>query len=373
MHIHDLPTPALLLDVDILEHNLLRMQERANRFGVSLRPHIKTHKCLSIAERQRALGARGITVSTLYEAERFADAGFNDITWALPVPFASLDRALRLAPRTILRFTVDSFDAVSELERRARRLGISLHVWLKVDCGSHRAGIDPRETGSIGLARTISDSSSLVLDGILTHAGHSYNASSVEEIQAIAEEERAVMAHFASTLRSNGIVVPSVSVGSTPTMTFARDLSGVSEIRPGNYCFHDLTMVSLGVCAVADCAVTVLASAISTHPGMVLTDAGALALSKDLGATHRGNSSGLGLVFRDYTAHDLYSPNDMRVIGVSQEHGKVSVAGTSPFRIGDRMRILEQHSCLTAAMFDSYAVVRGDDVVDRWEILRGRI
>ena len=372
MRLNDLLTPALLLDAEILEQNLLAMQRRADGLGVSLRPHLKTHKCVAIARRQEALGARGVTVSTLYEAQRFADAGFTDITWAFPFPPVYAAPAAELARRITLRLVVDSLAAVDHLEEAGRHAGLRWHVLLKVDCGSHRAGVRPEDPIATTLARRIAQSPQCLFDGILTHAGHAYGATTTDEILTIARAERRVMTDFASHLRADGIETTVVSVGSTPTMTFVDDLTGVTEMRPGNYVFHDLTMVSLGVCTVADCAVTILASVVSVHGRTVLTDAGALALSKDLGAVHRAPGTGFGAIFEDYAAHRLYPPATAHVTAVSQEHGKVEISAPDLFHVGDRVRILEQHSCLAAAQFDRYALVRSDEVVDSWEILRGR-
>lgn len=175
------------------------------------------------------------------------------------------------------------------------------------------------------------------------------------------------MAEFADRLRSEGITVPAVSVGSTPALSAVERLDGVTEVRPGNYCFYDFTQVTLGSCGVRDCAVTVLASVVSCRPGggCSVVDAGALALSKDTGPDRPGRSS-MGEVFLDYAAGTL--DPEARLVSLSQEHGILSV----PRPVGSRVRILPNHSCLTVAQFDEYNVVRGDQVVDRWKIWRGR-
>ena len=172
MSLDRVPTPALLLDLDVLERNLSRMAEKSARLGVSLRPHAKTHKCVEVAERQRALGASGLTVSTLYEARVFADHGFDDLTWAFPVQLSRLEEVRDLAQRVTLRLLVDTTEAVQALES----LGLPLHVWIKVDCGAHRAGVDPESPEALELARTLAGSSRLTFDGILTHSGHAYHA-----------------------------------------------------------------------------------------------------------------------------------------------------------------------------------------------------
>jgi D-serine deaminase-like pyridoxal phosphate-dependent protein len=364
--IQDLPTPALLLDLDVLEANLERMARKAAGLGVALRPHIKTHKCVEVAERQRAHGAAGLTVSTLHEARVFADHGFDDLTWAFPVILSRLDEVRELAGRVTLRVVVDSREAVQALEA----LGVSgspLHVWLKVDCGYHRAGIDPDSPEAVELARTLAGSATLRFDGLLSHSGHAYKGKNREEIAAAAEEERRVMADFAVRLRELGIPVPAVSVGSTPAMSVIESLDGVTEARPGNYAFYDFMQVGLGSCAVRDCAVTVLSSVVSHRCGedQCVVDAGALALSKDT-RLEDGKAPSYGEVFEDYAAGTLSA--DARLVNLSQEHGILNAG----LPVGSRVRILPYHSCLTVAQFDEYHVVRGNEVVDRWKIWRGR-
>lgn len=357
-----LPTPALLLDLDVVERNLRCMAGRASSLGVALRPHIKTHKCIELAERQRALGVSGITVSTLYEARVFADHGFDDITWAFPVILSRLSEVRELASRVTLRVVADSPEAVDALAGLAGPER-PLHVWLKVDCGYHRAGVDPAAPESVRLAERIARAPSLLFDGLLSHSGHAYQGASRQEIAAVAEEERAVMAGFAERLRGAGVEVQGVSVGSTPSMSAVERLDGVTEARPGNYAFFDFTQVALGSCAVRDCGVTVLASVVSSRSGRSIVDAGALALSKDTG--HPRHET-LGEIFADYETGALEP--DVRLISLSQEHGIVN----APLPVGSRVRILPNHSCLTVACFDEYQVVRGGEIVDRWKIWRGR-
>jgi D-serine deaminase-like pyridoxal phosphate-dependent protein len=363
MPLLSLPTPALLLDLDVMERNLRHMAERAETLGVTLRPHIKTHKCIEVGERQRALGARGITVSTLEEARAFADHGFNDLTWAFPVNLSRLDELRDLAARITLRVVVDSSDALRALEH----LATPLNVWLKIDCGYHRAGVDPSSRLALDLARAIADAPTLAFDGILSHSGHAYHEHGAEALRRVAAEERDVMVACAERLRAERIVVPCVSVGSTPAMSAAEDLTGVTEARPGNYVFYDHTQVLLGSCAVTDCAVTVLASVVSAQPGATyaVTDAGALVMSKDTGLDGAEQPT-MGPVYDDYGSGTLSSTH--RLTALSQEHG----VAQGPLPVGTRLRILPNHSCLTVACFDQYHVVQGDEVIDRWKIWRAR-
>jgi D-serine deaminase-like pyridoxal phosphate-dependent protein len=380
MRIEDLPTPALLLDLDVLERNLARMQDLADRCAVRLRPHVKTHKCIEIGRRQIALGAAGICASTFAEAAAFARSGFGDITWALPNPLSHLSAVFALSEETnaTIRLLTDDLAAFGILERAARSRDRRLHVFLKVDCGYHRAGVDPRAPAALELIEALDRSNDVLFDGILTHAGHGYHARGKAELLAIAGDERAVMLELAERAKRRGHTFREISIGSTPTLSVADRLDGISEIRPGNYVFYDYTQVALGSCALEDCATTVLASVISHQRGArrFVTDAGALALSKDSGPDHLTDSdhSGMGKVFADYPARRL--ADGVRFEQLSQEHGIVAAESAEQiergYAVGEKIRVLENHSCLCAALFDEYNVVRGDEVIGTWKIERKR-
>ena len=364
----ELATPALVIDVDKLDANLARMSAKASDLKVHLRPHIKTHKCIEIGLRQRDLGSTGITVSTLHEAAVFADHGFNDITWAFPLILSRIDEARRLAETCTLRLVIDSMEALETLEAS----GAPFRVWLKVDCGYHRAGVDPNGELGPDLAQRLSSSSVLVFDGILTHSGQSYEVEGSDHLRKVAEQERSIMVAFADRLRARGIEVPAVSIGSTPAISVVEDLDGIDEVRPGNYAFYDGTQAALGSCQISDCAVTVIASVVSSPRSAThsVIDAGALALSKDTLPEDKSPSGStpaqMGQIFGHYDTARM-SPSQ-RLYGLSQEHGLVT--GSLP--VGSRLRILPNHSCLTVACFDEFVVVKGTEIVDRWKIWRGR-
>lgn len=367
LSLHDLPTPALLVDVERLEANLRRMAERCRALGVALRPHVKTHKCVEIAERQRALGPpageAGITVSTLEEARAFAEHGFRDLTWAFPVIPGRLAEAEDIAAETTLRLVIDSPEALDAVEAT----GHPFPVWIKVDAGYHRAGVDPGSEAAVELARALVASERLHFDGILSHSGQAYGARSPKEAARAAEEERAVMVALARRLESAELPVRAVSVGSTPGMAAARSLDGVTEARPGNYAYFDLTQVAIGSCSVRDCALTVLATVVSCQPGArhSVVDAGALALSKDPGPAWL-EPPGFGRIYADHDAGTLRP--DAHLVSLSQEHGVVGV----PLPVGAKVRILPNHSCLAAACFDRVHAVSGDRVTAVWWVHRGR-
>jgi len=365
---YDVETPALLLHLDVVERNLAHMAGRARQLGVALRPHAKTHKCVELARRQLAHGARGLTVSTLVEAEVFARAGFGDLTWAFPIDPSHVPHARRIAEATgaTLRVVVDD-------EGTARALaGSGLHVWLKVDCGYHRAGVNPASPYALKVAAELGDERGLVFDGILSHSGHAYRTTNRAEAARVAEQERNVMVGFAGRLRAAGLPVQEVSVGSTPAMAAAHDLAGVTEARPGNYVFYDRTMLLIGCCEPADVGVTVLATVVSHQPGAAhfIVDAGALELSKDPGPAHVAPQA-MGAV---------RGAPELTVAMLSQEHGLIRAESPAAldgrYTVGTQLEIIPNHSCLTVAHFDNYHVVSGTAdagrVLDRWKVERGR-
>ena len=372
MNLHDIKTPALVLDVGRVRRNARRMAERVRGMGASLRPHVKTHKCVEVARLQTEGGGRRVTVSTLAEARAFNVHGFGDITYAVPVEPGKFREAIELSRECErLSLITDDADIPPALDAAARAAGVTLDLFLKVDCGYHRVGVEPERPEALLIPRLITDAPNLRFAGILTHAGHSYHARSHEELRAIAGRERDVMTEFAARLRDEGLEVPCVSVGSTPTMTHVEHLDGVDEARPGNYIFFDAFQATLGSCGFSDCALTVLASVVHRDRARrkVVLDAGAIALSKDRGAHDLDASCGFGRVL-DLAGRDT----GLRVESLSQEHGAVQAdaeAALERLRVGTRVRVLANHSCLTAAQHTHYHVLEGERIVDRWEIHRG--
>ncbi|HEY8130922.1 MAG TPA: alanine racemase [Thermoanaerobaculia bacterium] len=356
-------TPAFLVDRNIVSRNCARMREKAIASGVRFRPHVKTHKTAEIARMQHGGALGPITVSTLAEAEFFAEAGFKDITYAVPIPPEKIDRAAALARKIdALNLLIDSAPALRALEDH----GGVFDVFLKVDCGYHRAGVDPDAPESVRLALAIAHSPSIHFQGLLTHAGHSYNARNVDEIRRVAAEETSTLTRFRAKLAKEGLGEILRSVGSTPTASVVDRFEDVDEVRPGNYVFYDAFQATIGSCTRADCAVSVLTTVVGSYPErrQAIVDAGALALSKDLGPDHIDPKFGYGLVC------DLdLRPLPMRLVALSQEHGKLEAAAPPP--VGTQLRIVPNHSCLTAAMYDVYHVVEHGNVVEEWRPVRG--
>ncbi len=368
MKIEELKTPAFLIDLPKLKTNIEMMKARAREKLVTLRPHVKTHKTAEIAGMQTASEAPGITVSTLAEARFYQKSGFEDITYGFPITANKLSEAAELTARLqAFNLLLDHPQTLSALEVYGQEHGIKFKVFLKVDSGYHRAGVDPSKPASVQLARRLAESDHTEFKGILTHAGHSYHCSNPAEIAEVAGQERDVMTQFAGHLREEGIKCETVSIGSTPTAMHAPHWQGVDEIRPGNYAFFDKFQADIGSCKIEDVAATVLTTVASHYPdhNQILIDAGALALSKDPGADHLDND----MVFGGAQNHP-----HLKIFSLAQEHGLITSNDPIDFEkypVGSLLRIIPNHSCLTAALFPIYHVVEEDQVVDEWTPMRG--
>jgi D-serine deaminase-like pyridoxal phosphate-dependent protein len=374
--IDELETPRLLLDRDRLEANCERMRQRADRLDVELRPHIKTAKAVPVAETATPAEHGPLTVSTLREAEHLHEAGFTDLTYAVAPTPAKIDRAAELREAGAdLSLIADDPEAVRAIARAGEERDDEIPVLIEIDCDGTRGGLDPEEPVLTYMAEMFEETAGARLAGVLTHAGSAYDARGDDELRQAAEVERDAVVDAAERLREHGHEVPTVSVGSTPTAVAAEDLAGVTEMRPGNYVFFDLYQAGLGVCEVDDVAVTVLAEVIGHRDsdGCPIVDAGSLALSEDRSTSAYDDERdvGYGLV-ADLDGEPLAGGNVL-VDETSQEHGILAHRdGRSPeLRIGDRVRVYPNHSCITAACYEGYTVVEGGEVVDAWDRVNG--
>ena len=369
MDLTDLSTPALILDRRILARNIEAMSARARALGVGLRPHLKTAKSADVA--RLALDSGGITVSTLHEAEYFFENGIADITYAVGMAPGKLDRAAALMDQGAgLKIITDDADAARSIAGH----GGAFHVLIEIDTGDGRGGVLPNGPELLDIGRIIDGSPAASLAGVLTHAGHSYGCRDAESMAAVAEEERGGAVAAAVRLRAAGLPCPVVSVGSTPTARFARDLAGVTEMRPGVYMFSDLFQAGIGTCAIGDIALSVLSSVIGHRAAdnAVVLDAGALALSKDRSTETLAHDCGFGLVCEAGTGRPM---GDLKVASVHQEHGMVRSSSPLPFDdlpVGAMVRVLPNHACITAAAHDAYHVIDGgSEVIGRWPRCNG--
>jgi D-serine deaminase-like pyridoxal phosphate-dependent protein len=370
-----LETPRLILDRDRLERNATAMRVRCRTLGVALRPHLKTSKSLDVARIATEGAGAGVTVSTLKEAEHFARGGHRDILYATAVTPQKLARvaAIQKVTRATVHLCADSAAMVGLLVEAATGLEGRFSLLVEVDCGEHRSGAPRGADKIVDIARLIDATPGFDLSGVMTHAGHSYGTDQLDEVRRLAAEERDAAVAAADALRRAGLPCPIISIGSTPTLLHADHLDGVTEVRAGIYMFWDLAQLSRGMCLIDDIAVSVLATVIGHNRwgGSLVLDAGALALSKDIGAQKFMPEAGYGWLCDPATMQRL---GTLAISGVHQEHANVPVmdeAWYDRLPIGTMVRILPNHACLTCAAYESYDVVSGGDIVASWPRING--
>lgn len=369
------PTPAFILDDRKLEANLERAKKRAAELGVTLRPHLKTHKSIAIARRQMASPEGPATVSTLAEARYFAANGVKDILYAVGIAPQKLAEVKRIRSLGCdLKIILDSAEAARLISTFCRKEKTEIPVVLEVDVDGHRSGIQPESDELLAAATALTDGAKLV--GVLTHAGDSYECSTLEAVAEAAEAERAGIVRAAERLRAAGHPITIVSDGSTPTLMFAKSEAGVTEIRAGVCALFDLFMANVGACRVDEIAGAVLTTVIGrqTRKRRVITDSGFLALSRDRGTARQKRDYGYGLVC-DLAGEPL-AGGTITLSGTNQEHGILTLPEETTltqkdFPIGRRLRILPNHACPTAAPYAHLLLVRDGVIVDVLEHVRG--
>ena len=364
MTIQDLDTPALLIDLDRLEANLNRASRYAMEHGLALRPHTKTHKSTVLGSMQLGRGAKGLTVAKVGEAEVMAACEPADLLVAYPVwgetKWARLARIAGGVPVTV---ALDSLESATGLQRHARNAGVELGILVEADFGMRRCGLPPGE-GLLALARSISGMRPLRLDGLMFYPGHINPAAPEGEraITKLADDLESVLRRF----RKDGLPTRVVSGGSTPTLHHSHRIRGLTEIRPGTYVFNDCTQVAMGSCDWSDCAATVLATVVSApRPGSVVIDGGSKTFTSDSLRPEGGGTFGRVL--------DLPGARFNRM---NEEHGMIDLAGYDGpgVRIGQRLRIVPNHVCVTVNMHETAHGVRGDSVERSWAVeARGKL
>lgn len=364
MTVNSLRTPAVLIDRRTLLHNIDRMQAAADKRGIRLRPHAKTHKSPLIAKWQIDRGAIGICCAKLGEAEVFAAAGISDIRVPYPIHPSNADRVIALLDRTHLSFVVDHPVVAQQWSDAMTRAGREVDVLVKVDVGFHRCGIDPEVREALAMIKGMAALPGLRFRGLLSHAGQTYHAHSEEELRKMAEGEAQGMRDLAERCRKNGVPVDEVSAGATPPARFSLQQTAFTEYRPGNYIYLDRTQVALGAGLFEDCALSVLATVVSKPARhRIILDSGSKTLTND-GARGFSPAPGYGVVVNE--------PN-LRIERLSEEHATVTVDGTTRLEPGDRVRIIPNHSCVVSNLVDQAWLVDGDTVEPLPIAARGRI
>jgi D-serine deaminase-like pyridoxal phosphate-dependent protein len=348
-----LETPAALVDLDRVELNLQRVNDYARQHGLAWRPHTKTHKVPELAELQLRAGASGVTVATPHEAEVMASVA-DDIFLAYPpVGAARLARLMRLPRRVRLSVGLDSREALQGLSAAASEAGRTVGVLVELDLGMRRVGVQSAEE-AVSLAREIAATEGVEYRGVTFYPGHLRLARI--EVSAAMERVSFLLSQFVNALSGAGLRPQVVSGGSTPTLWFSHEVSGLTEIRPGINIFNDRNTAALGACEWEECAYSVLATVVSTAvPGQAVIDAGSKALAKEEGVVPAG---GYGV---------LLDRPDIVVRSLSEEHGQLDLSATGwrP-RVGDRVRVVPNHVCASVNLHERLWGVREGRVEGSW-------
>ena len=362
MRVTELDTPSLLVDLPRLTANLERMAGYARAAGLKLRPHTKTHKTPQIAKLQLTHGAAGLTVAKLGEAEVMADAGITDIFIANEIVGPQkIARLLELSRRAKVSVGVDSPEVADPLSQAFVAEGRRLPVLIEVDLGLGRCGLKP--DAAAPLAEHMNTLGGLELVGVFSYAGQVYAARDEDEVAEVAAQEARSLGKIGENLRALTQSELRISGGSTPTARHYHPACGLTEIRPGTYVFNDRMQLTRWSAQPADCALTVLATVISTpEPGRAVLDAGSKALGTDQGA---------GLVGYGVLKEDLNAV----VARVNEEHGVLDLTQASlTLRVGDKVEVIPNHCCVTVNLHDEMHIVRDGDVVETWPIAaRGKM
>jgi len=348
------------------------MNDKVRSLAVALRPHVKTAKSIDVLNVMSGGRPMPITVSTLAEARYFFERGVTDILYAVgiaPVKIPEVAELIRAG--CSLRIILDTLEAAQAVRNFVDAEGVAIDVLIEIDSDGHRAGVAADDPVLIEIGQMLGDN----LAGVMTHAGASYDCRTRDEFEAMAEQERSLTVQASERLRSAGLNCDIVSVGSTPSISYARHLDGVTEARVGVYVFGDLVQTELGTCSTDDIAIGVIASVIghNRQHGRVLIDAGFLALSRDRGTADLPIDWGYGAVC-DVETGELLA--DVTVSSTNQEHGIITARegeiDFDRFPVGRRLKILPNHACATAAAYDRYFLTDGgEDVVAVWERVNG--
>lgn len=367
----------MVLDATKLQNNIKRMQQKLSPFDVALRPHVKTCKSIDVARIALTERSKGITVSTLKEAEYFIEHGINDILYAVAIVPNKLAQVAELQRQGAnITIILDSLAAAEAIRNTNVCFDAPLPVLIEIDSDGHRSGLRPDDEGLLVIGEYIDHADNMLLQGVMTHAGSSYDCTSVEAIKNVAAQERDAILLAAKKLKDAALPCPVVSVGSTPTVFFAEKFDDITEVRAGVYMFFDLVMAGLGVCNTEDIALSVLCSVIGHQQdkNWIICDAGWMAMSRDRGTQKQKQDHGYGLVC------DLYGKpivEDLIITAANQEHGIVSRRDNQAidfdrYPIGTLLRILPNHACATAAQHNAYHVVQGSvAITNLWQRFGG--
>ncbi len=373
MTLDELETPAPVVDLARMERNLDGMAAYAASHDLALRPHIKTHKTPWLAAEQLRRGAVGVTCATPREAEVMSEVA-DDVLLAYPAVGAVRARRVAALPADIrLAVALDSVRAADDLADAAREAGRRVGVLVECDMGMRRVGVQTPEE-AVALVRHVAGRRELEYAGITFYPGHIREAVNQQDDALTALNQR--LGRTLDALKRAGLDPATVSGGSTPTALRTHEIAGVTEMRPGTYIFNDRTTAAIGACTLDECALTVLATVVSTAvPGQAVIDAGTKSLGREpIRTGDRSVPTGVARPDEGDGFGAVYGREDVIVRAMSEEHGLLDLS-RSDWRpaVGDRVRIIPNHVCIVVHLFDMVHGIRGEAVESSWQVpARGR-
>ncbi|CAH0117547.1 D-threo-3-hydroxyaspartate dehydratase [Paenibacillus sp. CECT 9249] len=354
--IKDLDTPAVIVDLNIIERNISKMAEIVQKAGIKHRPHIKTHKSTFLARMQLNAGAKGITCAKLGEAEVFAAEGFDDILLAFPVVGEkNLARFQALAEKIDIKTVIDSREVAEGLSNVGKKLDRKIPVYIEIDGGIHRCGRQPGED-TVHFAESIRNLPGIDIMGVLSYAGQIYGMNDKESIQEMAKEESNTLSATADALRQAGFNIKEVSGGSSISSKFAEYMHGVTEVRAGNYIFHDQAQLATGMVSIEECALRVIVTVVSAvAPGQAVIDAGSKTLTSDSASFAKGYGY-------------IIEHPDIEIYKLNEEHGYLRFDKSIKLSVGQKLTVIPNHSCMIPNLCDELITVCGEEVISSFPV-----
>ncbi len=363
MLVSELDTPAVIVDLDVMERNLSRMAGYCRDHNLRLRPHTKTHKIPEIAHQQIASGATGITVAKLDEAEVMIDAGLDDLLIAYPIvgPLKT-HRLAALAQRATITVSLDSETALRGISAAVSERKANVGILIELDAGFRRCGV-ANETEALKLARIVLSLPGLNFQGLMFFPGHF--GVEPDQRSVLRAQVNELLDRCLETFARAGLPLATISGGSTPSRYESHLFHGVNETRPGTYIFNDRNTAGVSAASLDECALSVLVTVVSTSvSGHAAVDGGSKTFSSDRYQAEDGR--GFGLVKNDPA---------VEIERFSEEHGHLNLARSERrYRVGDRLAIIPNHVCSTVNLHDEIYGVRGERVETVWRVAgRGKV
>ena len=361
-------TPYLRLDLDILNKNINLMKTIAHKSNLKLIPHAKTHKCAEIAKLLIKSGVEGIAVAKFEEAMFFMENGIRLIK--ICYPMISEEKIISLLKKAHLFkvkifFVIDSAQGLNILQKISKKLNLLVNVYIEIDVGFNRCGLNHKNPILTNLAKKIKNSKYFLLIGITSHAGNIYAAKNIKEVLKVSERERLEMIKVKKLFLKLGIHDINICIGTTPGAWVQKNYEGISEIKPGNHIFNEKTQKNIGVVGWSQLALTVCATVVSKNKKYLIIDAGSKSLSSDLGAHGSKGLKGYGLGFPIKTKPN--SENALIIQKLSEEHGWI-INDNNKINIGDKIIIYPNHSCVVVNLFRKINVFKQNKYLESWEV-----